>query len=179
MADQRARLVSSPSKTYLGIAVIPQRKARRISGSKGGRTSARESSALRRLFGRLARWFAGASPRDSRIALGAKGERLAVRRLRRNGYRIVARNFRAAGAEVDAIALEHDTLVFVEVKTRLSMGAGRPEEAVNEPKQNRIRRAAAIYARIHAMEERPMRFDVVAVSRQGRRWRLEIFKDAF
>jgi putative endonuclease len=117
--------------------------------------------------------------RDSRAALGAKGERMAVRRLRREGYRIVARNFRAAGAEIDAIAMDGDTLVFVEVKTRIGSGTGRPEEAVHGLKQSHIRRAAAAYARAHAMEERPIRFDVVAVSRPDGRWRLEIIKDAF
>jgi putative endonuclease len=117
--------------------------------------------------------------RDGRIALGAKGERLAVRRLRGAGYRIVTRNYRAAGAEIDVIAWDRDTLVFIEVKTRVSFGAGTPEESVHIPKQQRIRRAAALYARWHAREEPPMRFDVVAVSAQGRRWRVEIIKDAF
>ena len=117
--------------------------------------------------------------RDGRAALGAKGERLAIRRLRRDGYRIVARNFRAAGAEIDAIALDGDTLVFVEVKTRTGATAGRPEDSVHGLKQHRIRRAAALFARAHAMEERPTRFDVVAVSRPQGRWRLEIIKDAF
>jgi putative endonuclease len=159
--------------------VVPQRTARRISGSKSARNRARGGNALGRLFGLLTGWFTNAGPRDPRAALGAKGERLAVRRLRRDGYRIVARNFRAAGAEIDAIAWDGDTLVFVEVKTRLRFGAGSPEESVNWLKQNHIRRAAAIYARAHAMEERPMRFDVVAVSRPDGRWRLEIIKDAF
>ena len=55
--------------------------------------------------------------------------------LRRNGYRIVKRNFRAAGAEIDLVAMDGDTLVFVEVKTRRSRDAGAPEEAVDERKQ--------------------------------------------
>jgi len=159
--------------------VVPQRTARRISGAKGARNRAQGNSAVRRLLGLIAGWFTNGGPRDGRAALGAKGERLAVRRLRRNGYRIVARNFRAAGAEIDAIAWDGDTLVFVEVKTRIGLGAGSPEESVHGLKQNHIRRAAALFARAHAMEERPMRFDVVAVSRPDGRWRLEIIKDAF
>jgi putative endonuclease len=118
-------------------------------------------------------------PRDRRRALGAMGERMAVRRLRREGYRIVARNYRAAGAEIDAVAIDRDTLVFVEVKTRLTSTAGRPEDSVHGLKQNHIRRAAAVYARAHGMEDRTMRFDVVAISRQDGRWQLEIIKDAF
>jgi len=101
-----------------------------------------------------------------------------VRRLRSIGYRIVARNFRAAGAEIDIIALDGETLVFIEVKTRLGSAAGRPEDSVHGLKQHRIRRAAEVFARRPGMD-RPMRFDVVAVSRPGMRWRLEIIKDAF
>ena len=175
------RLVSSLPKTYLGLAVAPQRRAGRIRASKAARTSKQSGSPLWWLLERLNR-ILGLSPRvarDGRAALGAKGERLAVRRLRRNGYRIVARNFRAAGAEIDAIAWDGDTLVFVEVKTRVGLGAGSPEESVHGLKQNHIRRAASLYARAHAMEERPMRFDVVAVSRPDWRWRLEIIKYEF
>ncbi len=120
----------------------------------------------------------GNSRRDKET-LGAQGERLAIRRLRRAGYRIVARNYRAAGAEIDVVAMDGDTLVFVEVKTRTSSGAGRPEESVHGLKQHRIRRAAAIFARNRAMNECPMRFDVVAISRPAGRWQLEIIKDAF
>jgi len=161
--------------------VAPQRTAGRIRGSKAARTSKQSGNPLGRLLERLKRYM-GLFPRgarDGRAALGAKGERLAVRRLRRDGYRIVARNFRAAGAEIDAIAWDGDTLVFVEVKTRIGLGAGSPEESVHGLKQNHIRRAAALFARANAMEERPMRFDVVAVSRPDGRWRLEIIKDAF
>jgi putative endonuclease len=120
----------------------------------------------------------GDSRRGGR-ALGDQGERLAIRRLRRSGYRIVDRNFRAAGAEIDVVAMDGDTLVFVEVKTRLGTGAGRPEDSVHGLKQHRIRRAAAIFARARAMDDHPIRFDVVAVSRPEGRWRIEILKDAF
>lgn len=171
--------MSSPPNAYFELAVVPQRTARRTSGSRGVRNRARSNSTLERLLGLITGWFSKDGPRDSRVALGAKGERMAVRRLRRDGYRIIARNFRAAGAEIDAIAWDGDTLVFVEVKTRLRLGAGSPEESVNWLKQNHIRRAAALYARAHAMEELPMRFDVVAVSRPHGRWRIEIIKDAF
>jgi putative endonuclease len=133
-----------------------------------------------RLIARL-RWAAGfdGAVNDGRAALGARGERMAVRHLRRRGYRIMARNYRAAGAEIDAVAMDGATLVFVEVKTRLSSAAGRPEDAVHGLKQQHIRRAAALFTRARRMEEWPMRFDVVAVSRHDGRWRLEIIKDAF
>jgi len=133
---------------------------------------------FRSRFGGINSFLDGNSRRE-RETLGAKGERLAIRRLRREGYRVVARNYRAAGAEIDVVAMDGDTLVFVEVKTRTGSGAGRPEESVHGLKQHRIRRAAAIFASNRAMNERPMRFDVVAISRAAGRWQLEIIKDAF
>ena len=162
--------------------MAPQRTADRIRGSRAARSPERGGNSLTRLLVRLKQltgWFGADSRRDPRAVLGAKGERLAVRRLRRDGYRILVRNFRAAGAEIDAIAMDGDTLVFVEVKTRTGTSAGRPEESVHALKQAHIRRAAALYVRSHAMEERPIRFDVVAVSRPEGRWRLEVIKDAF
>ena len=91
----------------------------------------------------------------------------------------MARNFRAAGAEIDLIAAEGETIVFIEVKTRLGAAAGRPEEAVDGRKQERIRRAAQIYLSRHRAHDRPIRFDVVAISGRGRERRVELFRDAF
>src|SRR5271167_661654 len=82
----------------------------------------------------------------AQLPLGRRGERAAEKYLRRSGYRIVARNFRAARAEIDLVAMDGDVLVFVEVKTRRSRGAGAPEEAVDERKQKQIRRAAEMFA---------------------------------
>ncbi len=97
------------------------------------------------------------------------------------GYRILARNFRAAGAEIDLVALDGTTLVFLEVKTRLSLSAGRPEEAVDSRKQLRLRRAAQAYLARQPLElrSRPVRFDVAALTQSGLRTRLALFKDAF
>ncbi len=111
------------------------------------------------------------------IPLGRTGERLAERHLKRAGYRLLARNFRAAGAEIDLVAAEGDTIVFVEVKTRLDIKAGRPEEAVDSRKQARIRRAAEIYLSRHRAHNAPVRFDVVAIT--GAERRVELFRDAF
>jgi putative endonuclease len=114
-----------------------------------------------------------------RIALGRRGERIAERHLRRRGYRILERNFRAAGAEVDLVAMDGETLVFVEVKTRRTIGAGMPEEAVNPYKQRHIRRAAEIYARGHRAQDRAIRFDVVAIRHDAGGRHLELLRDAF
>ena len=138
------------------------------------------------MLGRLIAWLwsgdactrAGQSS-ASRIRLGAWGERVAARHLKRSGYRIISRNFRAAGAEIDLVALDGETLVFVEVKTRLGARAGDPQEAVDWRKQSTIRRAAVIFASRNRAESRPMRFDVVAITGDGVERRVEIVKDAF
>ncbi len=118
-----------------------------------------------------------------RLPYGERSEHLAARHLKWRGYKIIARNFRAAGAEIDLIMMDRDTLVFVEVKARMSDGLGPPELAVDNRKQYRIRRAAETFAnRNHLQElaqERPIRFDVVAISGDGRGRRLEHLKDAF
>jgi putative endonuclease len=114
-----------------------------------------------------------------RLPLGRRGERAAEKHLRRMGYRIVARNFRAAGAEIDLVAIDGGTLVFVEVKTRRSRAAGTPEEAVDERKQGRMRRAAEVFAKRYRAEDSEMRFDIVAVDASGRRLELEVVRNAF
>jgi putative endonuclease len=114
-----------------------------------------------------------------RLPLGRRGERAAEKYLRRNGYRIVARNFRAAGAEIDLVAMDGATLVFVEVKTRRSRAAGAPEEAVDERKQKQMRRAAEVFARRYRADDVEMRFDIVAVDASGKRLEIELLRNAF
>ena len=115
----------------------------------------------------------------AQIPLGRRGERAAEKYLRRNGYRIVARNFRAAGAEIDLVAMDGDTLVFVEVKTRRSRDAGAPHEAVDERKQKQIRRAAEIFATRYRADDVTMRFDIIAVDASGERLEIELLRNAF
>jgi putative endonuclease len=114
-----------------------------------------------------------------RLPLGRRGERAAEKHLRRIGYRIVARNFRAAGAEIDLVAMDGDVLVFVEVKTRRSRVAGAPEEAVDERKQMRMRRAAEAFARRYRADDTEMRFDIIAVDASGERLEIELLRNAF
>lgn len=113
------------------------------------------------------------------LSYGARCERAAARHLRLRGYRIVARNFRAAGAEVDLVAIDGETLVFVEVKARRSLVAGTPEAAVDERKQRHIRRAAEIFVDRHRAHRKPIRFDVVAITGDGRGRKFELLRDAF
>jgi putative endonuclease len=104
---------------------------------------------------------------DPRRDLGAAGERLAAAHLQRLGYAIVERNHRTRWGEIDLIAHERDTLVFVEVKTRRSgAGTGSPFDAVGARKQGQVRRMAAAWlARVidrpHAED---LRFDVIGVT---------------
>lgn len=114
-------------------------------------------AAWRRL--RLA-WEGWLRRRERALPLGKRGERAAERSLRRSGLRIILRNYRASRGEIDLIAREGDTLVFVEVKTRRR---GDPAEAVDAEKRARLIRAARGFILRHDLEETPKRFDVVAV----------------
>ncbi|MBQ1821033.1 MAG: YraN family protein [Clostridia bacterium] len=96
---------------------------------------------------------------------GRTGERIAVRYLKRNGYRILARNFRAHRHEIDVIACERGTgtTVFAEVKTRSPNSYGRPMEAVGADKRRFLRLAAESWLLRHGGVEQPARFDVIEV----------------
>ncbi len=96
-------------------------------------------------------------------ALGARGEEAAARHLESLGYRILERRFRTRAGEIDLVAEEEDTLVFVEVKSRPALGFGRPSEAVDARKRGRLARAAAIYLMLRGLPDRPCRFDVLEV----------------
>jgi len=106
--------------------------------------------------------------RDHRGRVARGGEALAALFLRLKGFKIEARNWRCPVGEIDIVAWERDTLVFVEVKTRTGGRAGTPEEAVTLGKQRRLVRLAEAYLARRG-ESPPCRFDVVAVS--GSAWR--------
>jgi len=95
-------------------------------------------------------------------ALGGRGENLAASFLRRKGYKIILRNFRSELGEIDIIARDGKTLVFVEVKTRV-YDEPAPEEQVNSHKQHQITKAASFYMTRYGTPQPSARFDVVAV----------------
>ena len=99
------------------------------------------------------------------IATGRRGEDIAHRYLQRVGIIIVARNYRmASGAgELDLIGWEHDTLVFVEVKSRQTDAYGAPDRAMGREKEASLLRAAREYARHAEVRWESVRFDVVNV----------------
>jgi putative endonuclease len=145
---------------------------------------ARPKSGIARTLYDLRLWIRDTIPGTGRrLQYGERSEHRAARHLKWRGYRILARNFRAAGAEIDIIVKDRDTIVFVEVKARMSDVFGPPEIAVDDRKQYRIRRAAGVFAnRYHlngVAEEPPMRFDVIAIRGDGRGSKVEHLKDAF
>lgn len=112
--------------------------------------------------------------------LGAHGERVAVWFLRKQGYKILYRNFRAkGGGEVDIVCRHGETLVFVEVKTRTSEDYGRPFTAVNNKKRNLIRRGALQWLRWMEDPEVPRRFDVVEIVIKAGRPEVTLLENAF
>jgi putative endonuclease len=123
------------------------------------------------MFKRLTQWLgnqngeANARPQShtpSRAALGEGGENAAARHLRGLGYRIIERNFRCELGEVDIIARDGRTLVFVEVKTR-EEDDPTPEAQVDAGKQHQLTRAARVYLSRYGTPQPPARFDVIGI----------------
>lgn len=113
--------------------------------------------------------------------IGKAGEKLAVRVLSRAGYRVLARNFRARGGEIDIVADHRGTVVFVEVKTRRSDSFASPELSVNSRKRRHLARAAWYFLEVNSLTERDCRFDIVSIVNEGEKGRpkVEIIPDAF
>jgi len=121
-------------------------------------------------------WKQQEVPRD---ALGQRGENMAAKYLRNQGYKIIQRNFRCDVGEIDIIAREGSTLVFVEVKTR-AYDDPTPEDQVNDPKRHQVTKAARFYLSRYGVPQPPARFDVVAIIwPQGREAQIRHTTDAF
>lgn len=116
---------------------------------------------------------------DNKV-FGDRGERLAERHLKRLGYRILERNYRTPVGELDIVAMDGGTLVFVEVKARRGAGFGAPEMSVNLHKRRQITKAALVYLSKRRGAEVPCRFDVVGIrAAEGGETELTVIKDAF
>ncbi len=96
--------------------------------------------------------------------LGRSGEEIAVAFLSRARYKILERNYRTKCGEVDIIARDGKTLVFIEVKTRTNVSYGCPQLAVTQFKQKQISKAALVYVAANKLSDSPARFDVIAIS---------------
>jgi putative endonuclease len=110
--------------------------------------------------------------------LGRSGEDRAAKHLAKLGYRVLERNYRTRQGEIDLIALDRDTVVFVEVKTRTSDAYGAPELAVDSRKQGRMVKAALGYLKQKKLHQMACRFDVVAIS-GGKEPQVEVIRNAF
>ena len=115
----------------------------------------------------------------ARVALGKIGEDLACQELERRGYAIVARRYRRRGGELDIVARDGPTLVFVEVKTRDGRNFGEASEAVTRLKRRRIIDLALDYIVRHRVIGCPCRFDVVAIHLEAGDPVIEIYQNAF
>lgn len=116
----------------------------------------------------------------SRLSLGKKGEKIAGRYLKKMGYRILAQNYRTRLGEIDLVAEEAGTIVFIEVKTRSSTEYGQPLEAITGKKRQQVSKVALEYLNKNNQYNRAARFDVVSVLlTSGSSPQIEIIRDAF
>jgi len=111
--------------------------------------------------------------------VGKRGEEVASAYLEKAGYRIIERNYRCIFGEIDIVAEDGDSIVFVEVKSRRSSAYGPPQLAVGYRKQRKISMVALHYIDERKMQGRNARFDVVAVQLLASGTSIELIKNAF
>ncbi|MBM3131596.1 MAG: YraN family protein [Chloroflexi bacterium] len=116
---------------------------------------------------------------DARKRLGDSGERIARVFLEKNGYRILETNYRSSIGEIDIVARDGDTLVFVEVRTRRGGNLGTPEESVTEAKRAKLIDLAHTYLQEHDHPTDLWRIDMVAIEidTNGKILRTELIKN--
>lgn len=110
---------------------------------------------------------------------GKESESIAARHLKKCGYRILEQNYRTRLGEIDIIAKDKDSIVFVEVKARKSGHFGNPKWAITSKKQKKISMAALYYLKVTNQINVKARFDVVAISSNPNNPGIEIIKNAF
>ncbi|MBU0989613.1 MAG: YraN family protein [Proteobacteria bacterium] len=114
-----------------------------------------------------------------RLELGDFGEGLAFKKIKRLGYKKIVRNYRCPLGEVDLIAKDGETLVFIEIKTRRGRSIGYAKEAVNAKKRRQLSKVALAYMKSNNCAEVKARFDVVAICLGGGEPEIEVIKNAF
>jgi putative endonuclease len=115
----------------------------------------------------------------ARLNVGKKGEELAADYLAKAGYRIVERNYRCIFGEIDIVAEDGNTLVFIEVKSRRSASYGEPQLAVGYRKQRKISTVALNYIEEKQKQGLSARFDVVSITLSSSGHAIELIKNAF
>jgi putative endonuclease len=118
-------------------------------------------------------------PPDRRQAIGRFGEDLACTELAQRGYAILARRYRTRYGEIDIVARDGDTIVIVEVKTRVGKAFGGGAAAVTRFKQHQMMRMGTDYLARRRLTGSPCRFDVVEVDLEAAEPRIEIYRNAF
>jgi len=114
-----------------------------------------------------------------RLELGKWGEDLAVKKIKGLGYKEIVRNYRCSLGEVDLIAREGDTLVFIEIKTRKDKSIGYAKEAVDARKRRQLSKVALAYMKSMECCDVKARFDVVAINLDRDKPEVEVIKNAF
>ncbi len=115
----------------------------------------------------------------ARLDLGKWGEQLALKKIKSLGYKCVASNYRCPLGEIDLIARDGDTLVFIETKTRRGRSLGYAKEAINEKKRRQLSKVALFYMKANNCCDIKSRFDVVAINLNGNRREIEVIRNAF
>ncbi|WP_299884726.1 YraN family protein [uncultured Lacinutrix sp.] len=110
--------------------------------------------------------------------LGKKGEQLATDFLLKKGYDIIERNYRFDKAEVDIIAQIEETLAIVEVKTRSTIDFGNPQDFVKPKQIQRLVKAVDEYVTVNGLDVE-VRFDIIAIVKDGKNFTIEHLEDAF
>lgn len=113
------------------------------------------------------------------MTFGSWGERTAEAYLKKQGYELLERNYRCRIGELDLVMKEGDTIVFVEVKTRMSLAYGLPSESITKTKQQHIRRTAQQYVSSQRLEGWDLRLDVVEILRTEGKTYIHHITDAF
>ena len=114
-----------------------------------------------------------------RLDLGRLGEELALKEIKRLGYKVVTKNYRCPLGEIDLIARAADCLVFIEIKTRKDSSLGYAKEAVDQRKMRQISKVALAYMKANDCMDSKARFDVIAIHIKGERAEIEFVRNAF
>jgi putative endonuclease len=120
---------------------------------------------------------------NERKKLGNRGEKIAAKFLRKQGYRIIEKNYNSRLGEIDIVAKEDESIAFVEVKTRRSTDFGLPEEALSYDKRRRLSKLALGYLAHRRIKDTNCRFDVVSILMDTNKVRkvnhIKLIKNAF
>ncbi|MBU1147075.1 MAG: YraN family protein [Candidatus Omnitrophica bacterium] len=115
-----------------------------------------------------------------RAAIGKKGENLALLYLKKQGYKIIGKNYKTKVGEIDIIGNDKDVVSFIEVRSINSATSVSPEHTINKRKQNQIAKTALSYIKSNGLEDKDCRFDVVCVEDVGScSPNIRLIKDAF